>query len=261
MEEQTAPAPLLFEIVSAHIFEKDLTEKRHVLYSLRIRHSSGNDLIPAILDRRYTQFHKLYTSLRREFPELLMQTSFPRKVLLGNFDNKLISTRSTGFEALLQHVSSEAKLRTSPSLLMFLQEPELNNAKLFLANKQYSFALPILENNLRVLNNVYLDRSTPVLLALCRLLGCCVAIPDCVDTLKWADLALHRYKGVSDGDLLELYVPLLHTCITVWVQNGREKEPLEQTMGNFLKQGVRFNPGQSLLEVVGEVETKLSGVS
>lgn len=48
------------------------------------------------------------------------------------------------------------------------------------------------------------------------------------NSLKWANLALHRYEGVSDSDLLELYVPLLKTGIQVWDQNDMSKDDLER---------------------------------
>lgn len=80
--------------------------------------------------------------------------AFPKKVLLGNFDNELISTRSTGFESLLKHISLESKLRSSNSLLRFLQEVELMKAKDLLEKKDHVVAYPILENNFKLLNKV-----------------------------------------------------------------------------------------------------------
>lgn len=79
---------------------------------------------------------------------------FPKKVILGNFDNELISTRSTGFESLLKYISTESRLRNSHALLAFLQNVELNQAKEFYKNKEASLAYPILENSLKLLNKV-----------------------------------------------------------------------------------------------------------
>lgn len=80
--------------------------------------------------------------------------TFPKKVLIGNFDYKLITSRSTGFESLLKHISMEYKLRNSKALLFFLQEIELIKAKQFLSEKQYFFAAPLLESNFKLLNKV-----------------------------------------------------------------------------------------------------------
>ncbi|KAJ8970908.1 hypothetical protein NQ317_009060 [Molorchus minor] len=226
---------LIFEIISARISD-ELTERKHVIYTLQVRFISGSDDLS---------------------PSLMANIIFPKKVLLGNFDNELISTRSTGFESLLKHISMESRLRTSNALRRFLQEVELNNAKELLARNENIIAYPILENSFKLLNKVFTDRSPAVLLALCRLLACTMSIPEMPNSLKWADLLLHRYEGVSDSDLLELYMPLLQTCAKVWWQNGRNKDDLEQRISHLKKQGIKVKEDVSLMETVGEVEKKI----
>lgn len=223
-----------------------------------MRHASGkDDSYPSTIERRYTHFYNLHNGLKSEFPQLMASVSFPKKVLLGNFDNKLISDRSTGFEALLKYISTESKLRNSSALLKFLQDIELEKAKAILEKKQFSEAYPLLESNFRLLNKVYTDRSPAVLLSLCRLLACSTMIPGTPNAQKWADLALHRYEGVSDSDLLELYVPLLKTCLKVWWQLGRDREILERRLEDLKKQGFKVTEDISLLEAVDNLEKKL----
>lgn len=143
---------LVFEIIAARIHEGD---KKYVVYNLQVRHICGfDDLSPSLIERRYTHFLGLYNSLKTEFPELMVSIEFPKKVLLGNFDNSLISSRSTGFETLLKHVSSNTKLRNSKSLLAFLQEPELTKAKELLEKREFNNSFPILESIFLLLNKV-----------------------------------------------------------------------------------------------------------
>ncbi|XP_018333723.1 sorting nexin-21 [Agrilus planipennis] len=254
--------PLLFEIVSAFISEKDSESKKHVVYTLQVRHISGrDDFSPATIDRRYTDFLNLYLALKQEYPNLMQTVHFPKKVLIGNFDNKLITNRSTGFETLLKHISTNASLRSSPALLSFLQDQELLEAKQLIDEKQFSTALPILENSFQLLNKIYTDRSPAVILALCRVLGCSVAIPGSPNAKKWADLALHRYEGVSDSDLLELYLPLLHVCIKVWWQMGLNKDRFETRLLDLRRQGLKANESLNLLDAIKEVEEKLQKLS
>lgn len=145
----------MFEITSAYINEKDGADKRHVVYTLQVRHIAGkDDTSPATLERRYTDFLNLYNGLRAEQPQLMAAVPFPKKVLIGNFDNKLISTRSTGFESLLKDISIDPRLRCSGSLLGFLQDKEMVKAKELVERKDFSGAMPILENNFRLLNKV-----------------------------------------------------------------------------------------------------------
>lgn len=76
------------------------------------------------------------------------------QVLIGNFDDKLISTRSTGFESLLKLISSECRLLNATAVLCFLQDFELNQAKELIKEKRIDMAIPVLENNFRILNKV-----------------------------------------------------------------------------------------------------------
>lgn len=96
------------------------------------------------------------------------------------------------------------------------------------------------------------------MIALCRLLGCCVSMPGSPNAQKWVDLALHRYEGVSDSDLLILYIPLLHVCIKVCGQTGKAKSDLEDRLNNLRKQGIQINESMSLLDAATKVEGQIN---
>lgn len=145
---------LTFEIISAKIADQT-EEKKHVIYTLQVRFISGNDdQCPSAIERRYTHFLNLYNSLKKEHPQLMANVIFPKKVLYGNFDNELISTRSTGFESLLKHISQESRLRNSNAMLSFLMDVELNQAKDLLDHKDFHNAYPLLEKGFKLLNKV-----------------------------------------------------------------------------------------------------------
>ncbi|GJQ83539.1 hypothetical protein Trydic_g10891 [Trypoxylus dichotomus] len=224
---------LLFEIISAYICEKEGPDKKYVTYKLVVRHASGRqDVTPATIDRRYTDFYNLYMSLKRDFPDLMSSVVFPKKVIMGNFDNNLISARSTGFESFLKFISHEPRLHGARALLNFLQDEEITKVKQLISSNEYSYAIPLL-------------------------LGCSMLIPGSPHADKWADLALHRFEGVSDSDLLELYLPLLHACIKVWWQIGRDKEQLEKRFLDLRRQGLKSDDSLSLLEAIDIVEKKI----
>lgn len=145
---------LTFEIISAKI-ANDSDEKKYVIYTLQVRFISGNDdLSPSIIERRYTHFLNLYNALKKEHAQLMTNVAFPKKVLMGNFDNELISARSSEFETFLKHVAQNSKLRTSNSILAFLQDVELNKAKSLIEKNDHIYAYPILENIFKLLNKV-----------------------------------------------------------------------------------------------------------
>lgn len=84
-----------------------------------------------------------------------------------------------------------------------------------------------------------------------------MSIDNVQNSQKWADLAIYRFEGVSDSDLLELYVPLLQTCLKIWEQIGRNKESIEQKLAKLQRDGVKVNECGSLMEVVDRVANKV----
>ncbi|KAH1024352.1 sorting nexin-20 [Dendroctonus ponderosae] len=248
---------LIFEIISARISEKP-EDKKYVIYTLQVRFISGNDdLTPSVIERRYTQFETLYTLLRKEFPTMFQDIAFPKKVLTGNFDNELITARSTAFEGILKRISQETKLRTSRAMQLFLQEPELSEAKQLLASHSYAAAYEGFQKIFKLLNKTFSDRSHAVILTLCRIVACCSECPTLEESLKWTKLALYRFDGVSDSDVLELYLPLLNASIKVYEGHKKNTEELSAQIEMFRKQGVRDVEGRELARAVNEVEAKL----
>ncbi|XP_047109297.1 sorting nexin-21 [Schistocerca piceifrons] len=247
---------LKFEIVSARTVEKE-NEKKHVAYTLMIRKDSVQpDPNPAVIERRYTDFLELYDGLRRNFPALMTGIPFPRKVLTGNLNPSLISARSSGFEALLEHIGRDTQLRESAALMNFLQNREEAEARHWMQAQQYDQAVPLLENIFRLLNKLYTDRHPAVLLALCRLVACSHAAGESARPERFADLALHRYEAVSDIDLLRFYVPLLQLCVRLWWALGRDKRPLEARLDDLRRRGIKVDGCPSLLDAITEFDSK-----
>lgn len=101
---------------------------------------------------------------------------------------------------------------------------------------------------------VYTDRSKAVLLALCRLLNCCTLVPGSPNADKWAELALYRFEGVSDSDLLTMYVPLLHLCIKLCQQHEQDTQHLEQRLESLHRQGIPVTNKTSLADALASIE-------
>lgn len=212
---------LRFEILSAFIMPpegEDPKVKRYVVYELTVRldTQAAMDSRPARIQRRYTDFRELYNALKQDFPKEMSTVDFPNKVLMGNFSANLIAERSAAFENLLTFIAGNFALRNSATFLNFLQNEELTKACQLL-DERNDACIPILENTFMLLNKVYLDRSKPVLLLLCRLVAACTNTPVPHQSAeKWASLALSRYETLCDIDMLPLYIPLLHTCAHLW---------------------------------------------
>ncbi|XP_067007297.2 sorting nexin-21 [Anabrus simplex] len=251
-------APVLkFEVVSARTVDQE-NEKKHVAYTIMVRKDGAVlDPNPAVIERRYTDFLELYESLRREFPQLMAGVGFPKKVLLGNFAPGVISQRSASFESLLEYAASEQRLRDSPFLTEFLQGREQREARRWMEAERYDQAVPLLENNFRLLNKLHTDRHPAVMMALCRLVACSHADPTATASERYADLALCRYEAVSDADLLQFYVPLLQLCVRLWWTLGRDKRPLEARLSDLKRRGIKVDGCPSLLDALMAVDKRV----
>lgn len=233
--------------------------KKYVVYDITVRRDSIHvkDNNPITLERRYTDFLTLYESLRKEHSSLLHDYPFPKKVFLGNFSSELIIERSGYFEALLYHITTTNTLRESSAFLQFLQDTELIKACQLLDERRNEQAVPILEDSFHLLNKIFMDRSRCVLLTLCRLVAACTISPiPHASAEKWADLALRRYEGVSDAELLTLYIPLLHTCSHLWWQRSRDNTSLRDQLANIAAKGISVKNAKTLVQVIHEIDPR-----
>lgn len=96
-----------------------------------------------------------------------------------------------------------------------------------------------------------------VLGALCRIVACAGASDGTLagPVERWAQLALKRYEAVSDSDLLLIYIPLLHTCISIWETLGRDKSKLVEELNDLRRRGMKVDSVPSLMEAVDSLTT------
>lgn len=148
-----------FEIQFARICpnadsEQASNTKKYVVYDVICTLDSNTqaDKGPAIIERRYTDFLKLYEALKKENPQLMVNVAFPKKKILGNFTSDLISERALAFENFLDYCVSIPALRDSPSFLSFLQDDDLTKASRLLDERRNEAAVPILENSFQLVS-------------------------------------------------------------------------------------------------------------
>lgn len=232
-----------FEIPYARVLaDEQNTSKKYVVYDLAVRQDSStvSDKNATTIERRYTDFLNLYEALKKEHYELLQCVAFPKKVMMGNFNAELIAERALAFENFLDYLITVPKLRESIYFLSFIQDDELNKACKLLDERRNELAVPILENCFQLVNKIYLDKSRPVLLLLCRLVSACASPIPHPASDRWADLALRRYEHVSDIELLVLYIPLLHTCANLFWQKGRDPQMINNRLEEMGKRGIKI---------------------
>lgn len=235
-------------------------QKKYVVYDVSCRQdtSSEEDNNPTTIERRYTDFLKLYDALKKEHPQLLANIAFPKKRIIGNFTSDLISERSVSFENLLDYILTIPQLRDSEKFLSFLQDDELKKACTLIDERRNEQAIPILENTFMLLNKVYMDKSRPVLLILCRLVAACtssilIPLPMC---MKYMELALRRFEHVSDTEILVLYIPLLNTASYLYWQKGIDATAINERLEEMGRKGIKIKNTLTLTQALHALEQR-----
>lgn len=175
---------------------------------------------------------------------------------MGNFSWEVVVERVVLFEQFLDVINNRGELHDSDHFLRFLQDQELERACRLLDERRSEAALPILENCFGCLNKIYMDRSNSVLLVLCRLVAASAHPIPAPDANKWADLALRRFDGVCDADLLQLYVPLIKACVYLFWKTGRDKSQLDEQLEGMRKRGINVKSGPTLQQAIHALDPR-----
>jgi len=122
------------------------------------------DSSPAKISRRYSDFNHLNVALRRQYPALMRNISFPRKRLSGNFKPSTIARRSRAFEQYLTHVFTVGALRTSAELSEFLYGDDLHEGYQRFVNGDYEGALVPLRSAWRLQAHLHGDTDSEVII-------------------------------------------------------------------------------------------------
>lgn len=253
-----------FYIKSARIYPQDTEEqaaaanvKKYVCYEISLR--PGTETLAFTLGtifRRYTDFLRLYDGLRQDYASLMQTVVFPKKCFMGNFSVGVVELRVQYFTQFLETIIGQGELRDSDHFLSFLQDQDLEQACLMLDERRTEEALPVLENLFVLLSRYFTDRSKPVLLMLCRLVAASAHPIPAAGANKWADLALRRFDGVCDSDLLQLYVPLLKACVYLFWKTGRDKTHLDAQLDGMRKRGINVKSGPTLSQAIHKLDPR-----
>jgi len=235
---------VVFEVVSTRTLSQ--FSRKYVAYTVLIKRVPGLDRSPAVIERRYSEFRNLYSGLKRRHPEVMQDTVFPKKTVLGNFKAEVIMNRSKLFEELLLHVYAVERLRISSDFADFLYNRDIKEAHDHLRRAKYDDALPILENAFFLQEKLLGEKHSSVLSTLCEIVASHNAAENIVEAQKFAEVALSRF-GKEESH--ELYIPLLQLSVRLWWTLGKDKKHLERRLQSIKQSGVNVDGQPSLLEI------------
>lgn len=208
---------LLFEIASARVEERRVS--KFVMYQIVVIQTGSFDSHKAVLDRRYSDFERLQKSLLKAFREEIEDVAFPKKHLLGNFSEEMVSERKLAFKEYLRLLYAIRCVRRSREFIDFLTRPELREAFGCLRAGQYPRALDILVRVLPLQEKLTAHCPALRVPALCAVLLCHRDLERPLEAFAAGERALQCLHG-REGH--RYYGPLLEAMVSLAYSLGKD---------------------------------------
>ena len=159
-------------------------------YTILVLKGPGIKTDDAAIQRRYSDFDRLHSSLKSRFHDELKGIAFPKKMLTGNFKAETIAQRSRAFEQYLCHVYSISALRSSHEFISFFYERDLRKAYDYLRTGNFVKSLPLLKASFLLQQRLQGESHPEVLATVCALVAVHAEIDQDLNAQSYAESAL-----------------------------------------------------------------------
>ena len=187
---------------------------------------------PVSIEKRYSEFETLHRNLKKSYPDVMQDVSFPRKQLSGNFSAKTIAERSRAFELYLCHLVMNHEVRMSHPFAPFFYEKEWQNACELFQSNRYEAAIVILRRVLDIQRKLLTDIHASTIHTLCLIAVCYMR---CRNELQCYLSSRIAIKSIHTDDSSEYLRPLLECSIRMAWSLGFEKQDLEERLSALNK--------------------------
>ncbi|XP_022374438.1 sorting nexin-20 isoform X1 [Enhydra lutris kenyoni] len=216
---------LLFEVASARIEERKVS--KFVMYQIVVIQTGSFDSNKAVLERRYSDFEMLQKNLLKTFREEIEDIAFPKKHLVGNFTEEMISERKLAFKEYLTLLYAIRCVRRSREFIDFLTRPELREAFGCLRGGQYGRALDILVRVVPLQEKLTAHCPVMMVPALCAMLVCHRDLERPAEAFAAGERALQCLQA-REGH--RYYAPLLDAMICLAYALGKDFVSLQEKL-------------------------------
>ncbi|CDQ81977.1 unnamed protein product [Oncorhynchus mykiss] len=271
---RSVPQKLVFEVTDASVVQE--SSSKYVLYTIHLIQSGMFDETPAAITRRYTDFKRLHSCLRRRHRDNMERVGFPRKKLRKNFVAETIAKRSRAFEQYLTHMHSLAELRRSPTFLEFFYLGDLQAGQMLMRVGRYQEALGPLLNGLRLQEKLgceeqgkqqpHHQQGTHWLFTLLALVTCFQELEQLGEAQEHCDRALRDLapspEALQQHHFHPLLIPLLQTNVRLSWKISKDKRQWEVLLQEIQDSGADTGNQPSLKEylikeALGDTKAKL----
>ncbi|KAG8508387.1 Sorting nexin-20 [Galemys pyrenaicus] len=216
---------LLFEVASARVEERKVS--KFVMYQIIVVQTGSFDSNKAILERRYSDFERLQKNLLKTFGEEIEDIAFPKKRLLGNFTEEMMSARRLAFQDYLRLLYAIRCVRRSREFIDFLTRPELREAFGCLRAGRYAEALGILVRVVPLQEKLTAHCPAARVPALCAVLLCHRDLERPQEAFAAGQRAL-QHLHAREGH--RYYAPLLDAMVRLAYALGEDFVSLQERL-------------------------------
>ncbi|XP_035593941.1 sorting nexin-21-like [Oncorhynchus keta] len=260
LQSCSVPEKLVFEVTDASVVPE--SSSKYVLYTIHVIQSGMFDKTPAVITRRYTDFERLHSRLRRRHGDHMERVCFPRKRLRKNFVAETIAKRSRAFEQYLAHMHSLAELRRSPTFLEFFYLGDLQAGQMLMRVGRYQEGLGPLLNGLRLqeklgceqqgIQQPHHQQRTHWLFTLLALVTCFQELEQLGEAQEYCDQALRDLAPSQEALQQHLFhpllIPLLQTNVRLSWKISKDKRRWEVLLQEIQDSGADVGNQPSLKE-------------
>ncbi|KAM3920047.1 sorting nexin-20 [Leptodactylus fuscus] len=219
------PVKLLFQIQSTRIAEDFLS--KFVMYQIVIIKTGSFDEKKAFIERRYSDFERLHRSLLKDFNEEMEDVVFPKKVLMGNLTEEMISKRMVALKDYLEELYAIRCVRKSQKYIEFFIEPEMEEGYCCIRGGQYSTALSIFQQVVYLQEKLVEHCPTLLVPSLCALVVC---HKDMNQSEMAYEVGMKAIELLEKHTMHRYYVPLLDTLISLAYKIGKDYMTLREKL-------------------------------
>ena len=187
----------------------------------------GLDSDKATIERRYSDFFKLYKELKKSFPEFMETIEFPEKKIYGNLKESVISDRSRLLKNFISKIHENEDIKNSETFKTFFYISSLQQGCKYICGGMFEQAVNFLLNGLHLQQKLALDSTSEVIATLCCIVECYMSLTSYDEVVKYSNAALE----LIEDDMSSIYlVPLLQTLKNAYVVLGENSAEVEKRL-------------------------------
>lgn len=191
----------------------------------------GLDSDKAIVEKRYSEFYKLYKELKKKYSNLMKSIEFPEKKLYGNLKGTVISDRSRLLQDFIRNIHESEEMRTSENFKNFFYIQSLKQGCRQISGGRFESALNYFLNGFHLQQKLALDSTDEVVATLGGIVECYLSLKSFEEAIRYSNAALELIGNDNSNKYL---LPLLQSLKNTYTWLGEDASSVERRLKEII---------------------------